>query len=61
MLEQELHNFNAITNEKQAKDMLSYLIQWSLGFAFTGFKLIEKSFISFFSTLIDIPVLVSET
>jgi len=40
--------------------MLSYLIQWSLGFAFTGFKLIEKAFISFFSSLIDIPIRTSQ-
>lgn len=32
------------------------MIKWSLGFAFTGFKLIEKVFITFFVTLINIDL-----
>ena len=28
-------------------------MQWSIGFAFTGFKLIENSFVSFLSNLLD--------
>jgi hypothetical protein len=29
------------------------LISWSLGFAFTGFKLIEESFANFMTTLME--------
>jgi hypothetical protein len=32
------------------------LLKWCLGFAFTGFKLVENAFISFMKTLIDLEI-----
>jgi hypothetical protein len=40
---------------------LEYLVQWSIGFAFTGFKLIETSFVSFLSKLLDSKFTLAES
>jgi len=43
-------------SEEDQKILVEYLIQWSIGFAFTGFKLIENSFTSFLSKLLDFKI-----
>lgn len=60
ILEQEMEAFNTALTGERAQNFLKCLIQWAIGFAFTGFKLIEKSFITFFSSLIEIPLIGSD-
>jgi hypothetical protein len=41
-----------LRREAEIEDLYQILLRWCLGFAFTGFKLIETAFIGFLKTLL---------